>query len=360
MLCFTINVSALADTAKSAILINGNTMEVVYQHNAYEKLPMASTTKIMTALMLAEQPDLEKRIICTKQMVTVEGSSMGLLEGDSVSYEDLLYGILLASGNDAANTTAIALGGSISNFVDAMNLKARSMGLHSTNFVTPSGLDADEHYSTAYDMSVLATSALKNEIFKTACSSYTKTLFYGNPPYRRTLTNHNKLLKNYDGLIGVKTGYTKKSGRCLVTAAERDGALLVAVTLSDKNDWQSHRNMLDFGFSSLETIELSANLDDNEVSVVGGLKDSVAVKTENIFVKMLPENRARILTKIYLPKEVVSPIKAGDVVGKVKYYLDDSLIASSDITAEEDVEKKKDKTYSEKFKASLKGILLKI
>ena len=102
-------------------------MEVVYQHNAYEKLPMASTTKIMTALMLAEQPDLEKRIICTKQMVTVEGSSMGLLEGDSVSYEDLLYGILLASGNDAANTTAIALGGSISNFVDAMNLKARSM-----------------------------------------------------------------------------------------------------------------------------------------------------------------------------------------------------------------------------------------
>ena len=250
--CFSVNAIALADTAKSAVLINADTKEVIFEKNAYETLPMASTTKIMTSLILAEQQDLEKRIVCTNEMVTVEGSSMGLLPGDIVTYNDLLYGMLLASGNDAANTTAISIAGSIENFVKIMNLRARLMGLHSTNFATPSGLDNENHYSTAYDMAVLTSYALKNAKFRTAASSYTKRLCYGNPPYNRTLTNHNKLLKSYDGLIGVKTGFTKKSGRCFVGSATKDNMQLVAVVLNCGPMFEETEKMLKYGFDNYQ------------------------------------------------------------------------------------------------------------
>ena len=181
-------------SAKSAIVMCMDTNEVLLEKSAMLKLPMASTTKIMTALILAEQPDLSKTVKVTKQMVTVEGSSMGLLEGDAVSYRDLLYGMLLASGNDAANTTAYVIGGSIKGFAKIMNQKAAELGLKNTSFVTPSGLDDENHYTTAYDLALLASAALKNKVFREACSSKIATLYYGNPPYRRTLTNHNKLL----------------------------------------------------------------------------------------------------------------------------------------------------------------------
>jgi len=356
----SVSAFALTTSAESAILINADTKEIIYEQNAHKKLPMASTTKIMTSLILAEQPNLEKRIICTKEMVTVEGSSMGLLPGDSVSYFDLLYGMLLASGNDAANTTAIALSGSIENFVAAMNLKARAMGLKSTNFVTPSGLDDEQHYSTAYDMSILTANALKNENFKAASSSYTKTLFYGNPPYNRTLTNHNRLLKSYEGLIGVKTGFTKKSGRCLVTAAERDGGRIIVVTLNDRNDWQTHKNLLDYGFSSLQDLELSTDLDNTFLLVLKGTFDKVSLKSNPINIKMLPENIKRVEKKIWLPQNITAPVKSGDTVGKVRYYLDGNLIASSEIFADLNIDAIPKKSFNERLKEKIKGILLKI
>ena len=358
--CFSVNAIALADTAKSAVLINADTKEVIFEKNAYETLPMASTTKIMTSLILAEQQDLEKRIVCTNEMVTVEGSSMGLLPGDIVTYNDLLYGMLLASGNDAANTTAISIAGSIENFVKIMNLRARLMGLHSTNFATPSGLDNENHYSTAYDMAVLTSYALKNAKFRTAASSYTKRLCYGNPPYNRTLTNHNKLLKSYDGLIGVKTGFTKKSGRCLVTAAERDGATVIAVTLNDPNDWQSHKNLLNFGFSALQTTELCVNLEDVRLDVSKGTLNSLAVKSNTVVVNLLPENYKRVKEEVILPQSVSAPIDVGDVVGKVKYYLDDNLIETADIYSITNVERLSETTFCKKFFSNFKRIFLKI
>lgn len=321
---------------------------------------MASTTKIMTALILAEQPNLEKRITTTKEMVMVEGSSMGLLAGDSVSYFDLLYGMLLSSGNDAANTTALAISGSTKEFAKAMNLKAKSLGLKSTNFVTPSGLDDENHYSTAFDMAVLTANALKNKEFKKACSSFTKTLFYGNPPYNRTLTNHNKLLKSYQGLIGVKTGFTKKSGRCLVTAAERDGAQIIAVTLNEPNDWQTHRELLDFGFSCLSDTSLNVDLSNTYLSVNNGQASKISLKSESVKAKILPENIKNIETKIWLPTTVTAPLKVGDVVGKVSYYLNDNLMAEADILSDNNVEVLPGKTFTQKLIEIIKEILIKI
>lgn len=239
-----IKAAAIGTSAKAAILINGDTGEVIYEQNADTRLPMASTTKIMTALMLCEYGRFDREITVTAEMLRVEGSSMGLLPGDRVDLRDLLYGMLLASGNDAANVTAYVLGGNIDKFVRMMNQRAQELGLVNTHFETPSGLDGDEHYTTARDLARLAMFAMKNEEFRTAASSKTATLEYGNPPYRRTLSNHNKLLKIFDGAVGVKTGFTKKSGRCLVSAAQRDGKFVIAVTLNDPNDWEDHKELL--------------------------------------------------------------------------------------------------------------------
>ena len=184
---FSVSARAVTTSAKAAVVINADTGEVIYSQNAEEKLPMASTTKIMTALLLCEKGDMEKEITVTDQMVRVEGTSMGLLAGDKVSYKALLYGMLLASGNDAANATAYALGGTIDGFVKMMNDKAVELGLSNTHFETPSGLDGDEHYTTALDLANLARVCMENELFYEAASSKSATLEYGNPPYRRTL-----------------------------------------------------------------------------------------------------------------------------------------------------------------------------
>lgn len=330
--------SAQSTSARSAILINGDNGEVIYSQNSDECLPMASTTKIMTALLLCEYGHFDEEIIVTKEMATVEGSSMGLLPGDTVTFHDLLYGMMLASGNDAANTTAIAIGGSVQNFVALMNKKADEIGLKNTNFVTPSGLDADEHFSTAYDMAMLARYALENEQFAAAAASERATLCYGNPPYNRTLTNHNKLLKIYDGAIGVKTGYTSKSGRCLVSAAKRDGEYLIAVTLDDGNDWQDHASLFNYGFSVLNQVEATPEKGEYTLSVISGEQDEITIKTQSRVFNVL--NTDSITCEVRLPEFIYAPVRTGDTVGEMVYKQGDNIIATVRLTTDESVKLK--------------------
>lgn len=359
---FDSGVFALSTSAQAAIVINADTGEVLYEQNADEQLPMASTTKIMTALLLAEQDDLSKQVRCTKQMVTVEGSSMGLLEGDIVTYRDLLYGMLLASGNDAANTTAITLGGSLEGFADMMNRKALSLGLSSTHFVSPSGLDAEGHYTTAHDLARLAAYALRNQAFREACSSYTATLYYGNPPYRRTLTNHNRLLKSYEGLIGVKTGFTKKAGRCLVTAAKRGSATVVAVTLHDPNDWSDHRAMLDHGFSVLREQNFSNIAECRPVSVVGSDKTEIQTKTGDFLLSLKPENASKITADPILPDFLYAPVKEGDKIGEVVYSFDGQVVGKTDLLADGSADRLPEikESFADKIKVNFLRILSKL
>ena len=342
-------------SAKAAIVIAADTLEVLYEKSANQKLPMASTTKIMTALLLAEQPDLSKTVKTTKQMVTVEGSSMGLLEGDTVSYRDLLYGMLLASGNDAANTTAYVLAGSVQGFAKMMNEKAAELGMKNTSFVTPSGLDDENHYTTAYDLALLTAAALKNSAFRAACSSKSAVLYYGNPPYRRTLTNHNKLLGNYEGIIGVKTGFTKKSGRCLVTAAEGEGKRVIAVTLNDPDDWNDHRKLLDYGLEKTVVTEFK-NYDVTDVMpIVCGSADLVRVKCEQAKICTAVGTENEIKRKIILPKFIYAPISAGEKVGEIEYYFKDTLVKTSDIFSVADVESyNRKENFQKRFLNNLK------
>ena len=337
LLAFPLNAGAVSTSAKAAILINADTGEVIYEQNSKEKLPMASTTKIMTALLLCEKGDMEKQITVTAEMVRVEGSSMGLLAGDKVSFRALLYGMLLASGNDAANVTAYALGGTVNGFVKMMNEKAESLGLNNTHFETPSGLDGDEHYTTAEDLANLARVCMQNPIFKEAASSKSATLEYGNPPYRRTLTNHNKLLKTFEGAIGVKTGFTKKAGRCLVSAAERDGKRVIAVTLKDPNDWADHTALLNYGLEQIKTTEISPSQKEYTLDVIASREGSITVNIEDYNVTTLDDEGFSY--EINLPNFVYAPIKKGEKLGSTVYFKNGVKIAQKDIVADKNIEK---------------------
>lgn len=351
--CGDFSVSAVSDSAKASVVIDAFTGEIIYSKNCDEKLSMASTTKIMTALLLCEYGNLDREIKVTKEMVTVEGSSMGLLPDDTVTLRGLLYGMMLPSGNDAANSTAFVVGGSIEKFVELMNKKADMLGLKNTHFVTPSGLDADGHYTTAYELALLAAYALNNADFKAAAQSNSAVLYYGNEPYRRTLTNHNKLLKSYDGLIGVKTGFTKKSGRCLVTAAERDGKRIVAVTLNDPNDWEDHKNLLDYGFSQLITTNLDIVEKVLRICVVGGNKMDVNVNIPQVSVNTVGEKE--ITYEISSTPFLYAPIKKGQRVATLNVYADGDLIKSIELNSASQVDVREFTKY-QKFK----NIFLKI
>ena len=324
-------------SAKSAVLIDGLSGQILYDYNAHEQRAMASTTKIMTTLLAVESGRMEEELVTTREMVMVEGSSMGLKVGDTVSLETLCYGMLMASGNDAANTTALYLGGTQQGFARMMNQRAKDIGMTSTNFVTPSGLDDDQHYSTAYDMALLGRAAMQNPLFATMVSRKSVRVSFGNPPYERTLTGHNKLLNMYEHACGIKTGFTKKAGRCLVTAAKKDGALLIAVTLSAPDDWNDHIKLYEYGFSQMERVPLTYNTKDLRVPVTGGQVPETKVLCNQITV-CLPKSRAgEITAQVQLEHFLYAPVAFGQPVGKVIYTLDGAQIGSSLLIASGDV-----------------------
>lgn len=338
MLLFNIGVYAENEpndiSASSAVLIVAGSNEVLFEKAAYDRRSMASTTKIMSAVIAIESGKLDEEITVTEEMTAVEGTSMGLLPGDRVSVSELVYGMLLSSGNDAANATAIAVGGSVENFVAMMNGKAAELGMTSTHFSTPSGLDADDHYSTAYDMALLGSYALENERFTEICSSSSAVVDYGNPPYRRKLTNHNKLLKIYDGAIGIKTGFTKKSGRCLVSAARRDGITLVCVTLNDPNDWDDHEKMLDYGFGVVK--KYNNYQKEFSVKLVGGKTDFVEAQLQR--EPQAGSLNGEITQKVYIEHFLYAPVKANDVIGySVFLYSNGNIADTVPIIAKYDV-----------------------
>lgn len=327
-------------SAVSAVVIEAETGTVLYEKNADERRAMASTTKIMTALLTIEAGDLDREFTVDPMAIMVEGTSMGLREGDRVSRRDLLYGILLPSGNDAANAAAVSVGGSISGFVKLMNSRAAELGLSDTHFVTPSGLDADGHYTTARNLAALAAFAMKNEVFREVVSCSSARVEFGNPPYERTLYNSNKMLTRYDGAVGVKTGFTDNARRCLVSAAERDGVTLIAVTLNAPDDWNDHEKMLDYGFSQVKSYPLDVAC--NYSVAVAGTGEYVGVYAKPAAISLTNEQRNRITRKIYLPRFVYGDVNKGDCLGEICFFLDGKQVKSCPLYADKDVSQPKD------------------
>ena len=325
---------AASVSAECAVVLNLHTGETLFAKNADKRHSMASTTKIMTSLLAIESGKLQSEITVNAQMLKVEGTSMGLLDGDSVSLEELVYGMMLASGNDAANVTACFLGGNLENFAEIMNERAKEIGMNNTCFVTPSGLDDEDHYSTAYDMALLGCVAVQNPKFVSVCSARSATLTYGNPPYIRSVYNHNKLLYKYDYALGIKTGFTKKSGRCLVSYAKKDSAELVAVTLNAPDDWNDHVKMLDESFKCLKSAEYVADVP-SEVAVVGGTSDYVSVSTESFLYSYL--NEAQVFCKVFIDRFLYAPVEQGTVIGYCEYYINGSLRSVIPVVTQESI-----------------------
>lgn len=321
-------------SAAGYVLMEASTGKVLTGREVHTKRPMASTTKIMTALLTLEEPDLDTFFQVDKDAIMMEGSSMGLLPGDTVSFRALSYGMLLASGNDAANLAAVKIGGTTADFAVLMNERAKAIGMKNTHFVNASGLHHEQHYSTPYDMALLAREALQNEEFAEICQQVKAKLSYGNPPYVRWMTNHNQLLTSYRGCIGMKTGFTKKAGRCLVSAAERDGVTLLCVTLNAPNDWQDHTKLLDYGFQTVKTTTILPDLSDVSVPVAGGTSDEIPVKAaETLTVCLGEEEQEQIVRQLLLPRFCYAPIQEGDVVGKVQLLFQEQVIAETDLLA---------------------------
>ena len=243
-----LSISCNAISAKSAVLIDCTSGRVLYEHNSYEKLPMASTTKIMTGLLACESGRMNENVKTSAFASGTEGSSLWLKVGEKLTLEELTYGLMLKSGNDAAVAIAEHLGGNQDAFAILMNKKAREVGAKNTNFKNPHGLDCEGHYTTAYDLALIAAEAMKNKKFREIVSTKNYSIPMEGEKWNRALKNHNKLLWQYDGCNGIKTGYTKKCGRCLVTSAEKNGAELICVTLNDPDDWKDHKYLLDYGF----------------------------------------------------------------------------------------------------------------
>lgn len=324
-------------SAKAAVVISADTGEVIFSQNSDEKLPMASTTKIMSTLLCIESGDLYEPFVVDSDAIRVEGSSMGLQEGDTVTKYALCCGMLLPSGNDAANAAAVKIAGSIEAFAEMMNDRAQEMGLSKTYFVTPSGLEGEGHGSSAYDMAILAMEALKNETFREICSSETMKLEYGNPPYTRWLKNTNKLLTLYSGTYGVKTGFTDEAGRCLVSACSRGGKNLICVTLNDRNDWNDHMDLYDrcFGMTKSISPELPAEF---TADVAGAKEEFLSVGYDPVKLTVYESDADDFEYKLAIPPFVYAPVKIGDEVGELLICRNGKELRRIPLYAAEDVE----------------------
>jgi len=332
-------VSLAGLSAKAAILIDAQTGTVIAEKNEKQRLPMASTTKIMSALLLLESGDLDTPFSVDNEAIMVEGSSMGLCEDDIVTKRALCYGMLLPSGNDAANQTAVTLAGSTEKFAEMMNQRAEKIGLEDTNFVTPSGLHNENHYSTAYDMAMLTREALRNEDFREICGTKRAKLKFGNPPYERWLVNTNKLLTMYDYCIGVKTGFTDEAGRCLVSAAEKNGVTLICVTLNASDDWNDHKKMYDYGFSVTESRDVSFDCSELRIKTAGGTVGELSVELEKIpSYTVVNGAEPEITSEILIPDFVYAPVEKGKAVGKVTFYADGKPICTVSMVSKDSCE----------------------
>lgn len=324
--------------AEAAVVMDADSGRLLYAQNPDKRLANASTTKIMTALLTLEQPDQDRYFTVDSDAIQVEGTTMGLQPGDSVTLHQLAAGMLLPSGNDAANAAAVEIAGSEEAFVRLMNQRAAELGLENTQYRNPSGLDAEGHYSSARDLATLAAHALENEDFADIVSKQEIRMAFGNPPYNRSLYTTNKLLERYPYAIGVKTGYTDDAGLCLVTAAEKDGTRLIIVTLNGKDDVNTHMRLYEHFFPLLARVDLSGFTEGLSVPVTGGTRDSVAaVPAAEPEAALLEREYDELTREVELPRFVYAPVEAGQVLGEIRLLSGDKVVWQSALVADSDV-----------------------
>ena len=313
-------------SAKSALLCSSDGL-LIYEKNADIPLPMASITKVMTVICALESiEDLSKEITVPDAAVGIEGSSVYLAKGEKVTYEMLIYSAMLESANDAVTALAICVSGSLEAFVSQMNEKAQRLSMTNTHFCNPHGLNENEHFTTARDYVKLMSYALENETFCKVIATKKITFAKLDGSMTRVLTNHNRLLNTYSGMIGGKTGFTKVSGRTLITAAKRGGTVLICITLDAPSDWNDHTKMLDLGFEEVRTVTFKADEIAKELQVGGGEQEKVRLLAVND-VSYTVRNEADVSVEYELPHITFAPVKLGQELGKAVFFCNGNKIA---------------------------------
>ena len=313
---------AAGDHAAGAVLMDAESGRVLYGHDAHKPRLIASTTKLMTALVAVERAgDLDETVTVKGEWLGSEGSSIYLKAGEEITLRGLLYGLLLQSGNDAAMVIACHTAGSVEEFVELMNRRAAELGMKDSSFANPSGLDHENHYSTPYDMALLARACLNNSTVAELCA--TKSITVGT----RTFVNHNKLLWRCEGCVGMKTGFTEKAGRTLVSAAVRDGQTLICVTLNDGDDWNDHTKLLDYGFATFPRQVLCRQGEVlGSVAVEGSLIPTMPVVTQGELGYPLKAGE-KLVPEVELLRSATAPLPPGVQLGELRWRLDGEVVA---------------------------------
>lgn len=330
--------------SKNIVVIDRKTLSILYEKNAYEKVAMASTTKIMTCIVILENCSLDEIVTVSKKSASVSGSTLGLIVDMKISVQDLLYGLMLRSGNDCAIALAEHLAGSVENFSVLMNEKAKELGLSNTNFITPHGLDDINHYTTAYELSILTDYALKNEQFKSIVSTKSCTISFNGSP--RTISNTNELLGNLSGVYGVKTGFTFEAGRCLVSACKRDTLDIIVVVLGANTKsmrTKDSSNLINYIFNNYSYVDVSSTINNsfneylpffNKNCFLEKTTTSPILKLGSLNNYNFPlsnSNALELSTKIYTLNSFSPSIKKDSKIGTLELYNDDNLLCSVDI-----------------------------
>ena len=333
----------IGTSAKAAVVMDVKTGRVLFSKNPDSKLSMASTTKVMTTLVAVESGRLKETVKVSKKASYTEGSSIYLKEGELITVEELLFGIMLRSGNDASMAVAEHIGGSVEGFVEMMNTKAKEIGALNTHFSNPHGLDHPQHFTTAYDLALITSYALRNEKFAEVVKTKSKTI--SGPPdvaWNRNMTNKNKMLWQFDGGDGVKTGFTKNAGRCLVSSATRDSWQLCSVVLNCGPMWEESAGILNYGFNHFSKQKV---VDSEEIyqqlKVIAGKQDIVEIKPTYDFFMPLSQNE--ISNLIFIPAlkfNNKAPIYKGSKAGELKIYLGNEYISSVDLEYCQSIETK--------------------
>ena len=325
------------ESAASAALIEASSLQMLLAKDPSVQLPMASTTKVMTALLTLERCDLDEVIAFPKEAVGVGGSCIYAYAGEKMTIRDLLYGLMLRSGNDAAVALALHIGGSVEGFAEIMNERARLMGLSNSNFVSPNGLDRDGHYSSAYDLCVISAHALENPDFRQIVS----TQYYTIKTDRRKIyvKNKNSMLWDYEDCVGVKTGYTSKAGRCLIFAAERDGMLLVGCVLNCRPMFETAAEMLDFGFENYEMVKaVLSGAELSRCAVVNGEQSVLALTAkDDIAIPLKKGDELSVEVDIKLDEAVCAPIIKGERIGECELLIGGCPVGSTELIAKQSI-----------------------
>lgn len=348
--------------SKHIIVIDRKTLSILYEKSGFEKTPMASTTKIMTCIVALENSDLSKIVTVSKKAASVNGSTLGLKENMQISMKDLLYGLMLRSGNDCAIAISEEISGSVENFATMMNKKAKELNLKNTNFVTPHGLDDDNHYTTAFDLAILTDYALKNETFKNIVSC--KTYSFNFDGYPKTINNTNELLGNLSGVYGVKTGFTFNAGRCLVSSCKQNDLDIIVVVLgadTKKIRTQDSYNLINYIYNNFQYVNVSKAINEGFENFTSYIQNDIHLEKtmdlpkfkleilENYEFPLKTNGSIKLNTKIYNITNFSYKLSSDTQVGTLYLYNNDEFLCSSKIFLENNLEKNSWKFYLKKI-----------